>query len=117
MVLLVVSLVLALGAAALARNWITRQMTAAANSGPAGTGVVVAAMEIPFGLKVEARHVKLIDLPRDSVPANHFDKSEEVVGQIATQKTCRARCSSRSASPSTWAAARSPRSSSPTCGP
>ena len=83
---MVVSLVLALGAAVLARNWITAQMTAAAESGPAGTGVVVAAMEIPFGLKVEARHVKLIELPRDSVPANHFTTTEEVVGQIATQK-------------------------------
>jgi pilus assembly protein CpaB len=84
--LVVVSLALALGAAVLARNWITAQMTAAAESRPAGIGVVVAAMEIPFGIKVEGRHVRLIDLPPGTTPAGHFKKIEDVVGQIATQK-------------------------------
>jgi len=86
LMLVVVSLLLALGAAALARNWITAQMTAAARSQPAGTGVVVAAMEIPFGIKVEGRHVKVIELPSGAAPAGHFTTTEEVVGQIATQK-------------------------------
>jgi len=86
LVLLGVSLLLAIGAAALARNWISAQMTAAAKSRPAGSSVVVAAMEIPFGIKVEARHIRLIEMPPGSVPDNHFNAAEEVVGQIATQK-------------------------------
>ena len=84
LMLVVVSLALALGAATLARNWITAQMTAAAKSRPAGTGVVVATMEIPFGIKVEGRHVRLIELPSGAAPAGHFTKTEDVVGQIAT---------------------------------
>lgn len=86
LMLVVVSLLLAVGAAALARNWITAQMNAAAGARPAGTGVVVAAMEIPFGIKVEARHVRVIELPPGAAPSGHFTKAEEVVGQIATQK-------------------------------
>jgi pilus assembly protein CpaB len=86
LMLVVVSLALALGAATLARNWLTAQMSAAAKARPAGTGVVVATMEIPFGIKVEGRHVRLIELPSGAAPAGHFTKTEDVVGQIATQK-------------------------------
>lgn len=86
LVLVMVSLVLALGAAMLARNWIAVQLNAAANSGPAGTAVVVAAMDIPFGTKVEGRHVRLVEMPNGSVPSGYFGRFEDVVGQIATQK-------------------------------
>ncbi len=48
--------------------------------------VVVAAMEIPFGTKLEARHVKTIELPRNAPVGNHFGKPDDVIGLLATQK-------------------------------
>lgn len=82
--LLAMSLILGLLAAALARNWVANQL--ASRSGPAGKAVVVAAMEIPQGMKVEARHLRLASAPDGMVPADHFDALDAVVGQIATQK-------------------------------
>jgi pilus assembly protein CpaB len=43
-------------------------------------------MEIPFGTKVEARHLSTITLPRDAAVGNHFNKADDVVGLIALQK-------------------------------
>ncbi len=84
--LVLISVLLAIAAAFVARNWIqarTNGGTAAANP---GVGVVVAALEIPFGTKVEPRHVRTIVLPRDAQVGNHFERPEDVVGLIATQK-------------------------------
>jgi len=49
--------------------------------------VVVAALEIPFGEKVEARHLKTITLPSSAALGNHFDKTDDVVGLLALQKS------------------------------
>lgn len=83
-VLIVISLVLALGAAWIARGWVQARL----NSGPKDPGmqVVVAAMEIPFGTTVEARHLRVITLPSGTPLGDHFQKPAEVVGQIAVQK-------------------------------
>ncbi|MGA0098864.1 MAG: Flp pilus assembly protein CpaB [Steroidobacteraceae bacterium] len=84
-VLLVVSLVLALAAAMLARNWVDSRVRG--GSLPGGEEpVVVAALEIPFGTKVEERLVKVVQVPSDAVPAGNFSSVEQVVGQIALQK-------------------------------
>jgi pilus assembly protein CpaB len=83
--LIMVSLVLAVGAAWVARNWAQARL----NGGPAAEPVqtvVVAALEIAFGTKVEARHLKTITLPSNAPVGNHFAKTEEVVGLIALQK-------------------------------
>lgn len=48
--------------------------------------VVVAAMEIPFGTKVEARHLHVITLPKGTPVGDHYGKPDEVVGLIAMQK-------------------------------
>jgi pilus assembly protein CpaB len=84
LVLITLSLVLAIGAAWVARNWVQARM----NGAPADRGqqVVVAAMEIPFGTKVEARHLSTILLPRDAAVGNHYAKVDDVVGLIALQK-------------------------------
>ena len=84
--LILISLTLALGAAMLARNWIQARLNVEAEPPEAGMPVIVAAMEIPFGTKVEARHLKSITLPRDAQVGNHYEKAEDVVGLIATQK-------------------------------
>jgi pilus assembly protein CpaB len=47
--------------------------------------VVAAAMAIPFGTKVEERHLKTFEMPNDSVPPGAFSLEEEVVGMVTTQ--------------------------------
>jgi pilus assembly protein CpaB len=83
--LILLSLLLALGAAWIARNWLHARLNGGAPPDP-GVTVVVAAMEIPFATKIEPRHVKLITLPRNAQVGDHFEKADEVVGLIATQK-------------------------------
>jgi pilus assembly protein CpaB len=84
LVLIILSLALAVVAAWVARSWVQARMAA----GPADPGqqVVVAVMEIPFGTKVEARHLSTITLPRGAAVGNHYGKIEDVVGLIALQK-------------------------------
>ncbi len=84
--LILISLTLALGAAWLARSWIQARLNA--NSRPADTTmhVVVAAMEIPYGTKVEPRHLRTIALPRGAEVGNHYEKPEDIVGLVALQR-------------------------------
>jgi pilus assembly protein CpaB len=84
LILIIISLVLAVGAAWVARNWVQARMAAAPQD--PGQPVVVAAMEIPFGTKVEPRHLSTISLPRNATVGNHYEKPEDVVGLIALQK-------------------------------
>lgn len=83
--LILISLGFALGAAWVARNWVQGGLHAH-SAPPAGMQVVVAAMEIPFGTKVETRHLKTIELPRGAEVGHHFEKPEDVIGLLAIQK-------------------------------
>src|SRR5215475_8277787 len=84
LILIVISLAFAVTAAWIARNWVQSRL----NAGPADPGqqVIVAALEIPFGTKVEARHLSTITLPRNAAVGNHYAKVDDVVGLIALQK-------------------------------
>jgi pilus assembly protein CpaB len=82
--LMIVSLMLALGAAWLARGWLQSRLAPAKPD--TGMPVVVAATEIPFGLKVEARHLRVISLPSGTAIGDHFSNPNDVVGLIALQK-------------------------------
>jgi Flp pilus assembly protein CpaB len=48
--------------------------------------VVVAAVQIPFGTKVELRQLRTITLPSSASVGEHYDKPDQVVGLIALQK-------------------------------
>lgn len=85
LLLITISLVLAIGAAWVARNWVQARLNAGTPADPVKP-VIVAAMEIPFGTKVEARHLKVITLPSVTSVGDNFDKADEVVGLIALQK-------------------------------
>lgn len=85
LLLIVISLMLAISAAWVARNWIQARLNAGTGKEQEQT-VVVAAMEIPFATKVEARHLKTITLPSSASVGDHYDKADEVVGLIALQK-------------------------------
>lgn len=80
--LVVLSLVLGLGAAWMANNWLNRKLSAGTDSNM--QGVVVAAVEIPFGTMIEAQHVTLIAMPKGTAPDDSFDSAEKAVGKIAT---------------------------------
>lgn len=84
LVLIALSLALALGAAWIARGWVQARLTADRQN--SGMPVVMAAMEIPFGTRVESRQLKVLTLPRGTPIADHFDKPDEVTGRIALQK-------------------------------
>jgi pilus assembly protein CpaB len=82
--LITISLALAVCAAWVARNWVQARLSA---DGPeAGMTVVVAAMEIPFGTKVESRHLRTITLPRNAQVGDVFGKTDDVIGLITLQK-------------------------------
>jgi pilus assembly protein CpaB len=85
LMLIVFSLALAIGAAWVARNWVQARLSASNSADPVQT-VIVAAMEIPFGTKVEGRHLKTITLPVNAAVGNHFEKPDQVEGLISLQK-------------------------------
>jgi len=80
------SLVLALGAAWIARNWVQAKLNGGAAPTEATMQVVVASMEIPFGTKLEARHLATITLPRSAQVGGHFEKPDEALGLVSLQK-------------------------------
>ncbi len=82
--LILLSLVIALGAAWLARGWMRARLR-----GPAAQAqmpVVVAAMEIPFGQRVQSRYLGVIRLPRDAPIGAAFTDPKQVTGMIALEK-------------------------------
>lgn len=80
--LLTVSTVLAVSAAWLANNW------AQAKSQPkleTSIGVVVAATDIPYGHKLEAVNLKLIQVPEDLAPNDSFTQVEDVIDMVTKE--------------------------------
>lgn len=83
--MVLLSLVFGVAAAWAAKNWM-EQRTRAARAPDTGTTVVLAAMEIPFGTRIEGRHVKVITVPSGTPLGNHFGNVAEIEGLIATQR-------------------------------
>jgi pilus assembly protein CpaB len=80
----VVALALAVSAAWMANNWIQARLQA--TTGPDDRPrIVVAALEIPFGTKIEGAQMKMVEWPSDSIPKGAFAESAEVEGKIATR--------------------------------
>jgi pilus assembly protein CpaB len=78
--MLLVSLALAGVAAVSANRWMTNRLAAA---GGQLSGVVAAANEIPFGTKIDATMIKVVELPPKAVPATAFRDPQVVIGRIA----------------------------------
>lgn len=83
--MVLLSLIFGVAAAWSAKNWV-EQRTRANNVADAGSSVVVAAMEVPYGTRIEGRHVKVITVPSGTPLGNHFGSVAEIEGLIATQK-------------------------------
>jgi pilus assembly protein CpaB len=80
-IMLSIALLLSFLAACVAKNWIQGQAP------EKGVSVVVAAIEIPFGVKIEESQVKVISWPGDSAPPKGaFTSKDLVVNKVAMNK-------------------------------
>lgn len=84
--LLILSIMMGLGAAWVANNWVGRQLIPDANADANTASVVVASVIIPFGTKIEETHIKRINLPRNAVPEGAILEETGAIGKIAKQQ-------------------------------
>lgn len=83
--MVLLSLMFGIAAAWAAKSWV-EQRARAARANETNATVVLAAMEIPYGTRIEGRHVKVINVPTGTPLGNHFHSIAEVEGLIATQR-------------------------------
>lgn len=76
-----IALLLAFLAAWVANRWIQGRAVS-----PEAVSVVVAAVEIPFGVKLEESQVKVIAWPGTSAPKGTFSSKDQVIGRVAMNK-------------------------------
>lgn len=81
--LVLLSLLLGIAAAWGANEWVQGRLAADAGDENA-TRVLAAAISIPYGTKIEDRHVRVIDYPADGVPDAAVLLTEQAVGKVAT---------------------------------
>lgn len=87
LVMLLVAIALGVSATWMANRWLLSRMpTAVVEPEVKGTQVVVAALEIAFGQKIESSHLKVIQWPSEIIPQETFHDPKEVEGKIANQK-------------------------------
>ena len=77
-----VSLMLGVLAAWMAGNWIQR---ADQDEETQMASVVAANIAIPFGTRVERRHLKTLELPANVVPPGSFSSIDDVVSRVTVQ--------------------------------
>jgi pilus assembly protein CpaB len=82
-ILISLSVLLAAGAALVANRWMSSRAAALEANKPNMVGVVVAAIEIPFGTKVEARHLGTIEMIKGTEPAGVYTDIKAVEGKVA----------------------------------
>ena len=89
LILIFLSLMMAVGAAWVANNWVSGQLVTKADAAPNTQVVVTAAMSIPFATKVEARHLKLTEMPDGVLPDGAFTDVVDVQGKVSTTSISR----------------------------
>jgi len=87
--LIFLSLLMAVGAAFVANEWIVARVMPEEQAEENTAQVVAAAMSIPFATKVEERHLKLIEMPEGITPEGVFGTIEDVLGQVSTTSIAR----------------------------
>jgi pilus assembly protein CpaB len=85
-ILVILSLLLGGVAAWGANNWLQDKLKPA---DPNSAEVAAAAMAIPYGTKVEGRHIRMISLPPESVPEGAFHQANLIEGKVATRDIAR----------------------------
>lgn len=85
--LLLVSLVMGVAAAWTANNWVQTRLNA--SNDPDVDTVVAAALDIPYGMKIESRHVRLLELPLGTAPERAIREADTVIGMVSTGEVLR----------------------------
>lgn len=81
LLLVAMSVVFGLGAALVANNMIQGRAAEVADEN--SQQVAMASMTIPYGTKLEPRHVRMVALPKDAVPSGAVKSVEDLEGKIA----------------------------------
>lgn len=81
--LVVLSLVLGGLAAWGANSWVKGRLAGEADGNR--VNVVAAAMEIPYGTKIESRHLRMTAVAKDAVPEGALLKMDEAVEKVSTR--------------------------------
>jgi pilus assembly protein CpaB len=87
LLLIMLSVVMGIAAAWTANRWVAAQVGAGEEE--PGAHVVAAAMQIPYGTKVEKRHLKYVEIPEGAAPAGIFTSDEDVIGSVSTTDIAR----------------------------
>ena len=83
LLLVILSIAMGIGAAWFANQWVQNQSGPMAGSDADSTAVVAAAIDIPYGTKIESRHMKMIDWPAESVPQGIVMNKSDIEGFVA----------------------------------
>ncbi len=81
--LIAFSALLALGAAWIANNWAITRTVLQAHEDENNVHVLVAAMDIDYGQKIEEKHLKAVLIPKKLTVSNAFTNKEELIGKVA----------------------------------
>lgn len=81
-ILIVISLLLAVAAAWVANRWLIAK-SASANATPDTVAVMSAAIDIPLGTKIEARHLATVQMLAETAPESAYLDAPSVEGKIA----------------------------------
>lgn len=81
LLLISLALVMAIAAAYTANRWVSSQVVGKQDIN--GSHVVAAAMSIPYGTKVESRHVRYVEVPEEAAPPGAFTAMDDIVGAVA----------------------------------
>ncbi len=84
LLLLTLSVVLGVGAAWVANRWVQQQLTPDAEAATTEP-VLMAALKIPYGAAVSPRHVRVVQMPLNTVPENAYRTMEDIEGKVATK--------------------------------
>ena len=79
--MLTFALLMGLGAAYLARGWAVDRFASPTTDD--GVPVVVAALQIPFGKKLEKSDLKVVNMPRSMVPPGAYEESVAIESTVA----------------------------------
>lgn len=89
LIMLIIALVLAGGAAWMAKRWVESQTTVKTATGDQSmVNIYVAATNIPFATRIENSHIRMIAWPKSSVPSEAFTEADvkadpnAIVGKI-----------------------------------
>lgn len=88
-ILLVLSVLMGIGAAWVANNWVTMRLMPKAEASASADQVVVAALEIPYGTKVEDRHLRYISMPAGSAPDGSSGDMDAFAGKVSMRTILR----------------------------